>query len=216
MNRTRLLALLLSLAAVAGCKTINTFKTKSPDPGTNEGPWATVRNASTRRGIIYDEFQQRAMATATYLSPGVREARTRRLGEWLGWTDKELADHLAAEAAEAARYDDFLLAFFCPDRRSNDLDSRNSVWRLALRLDDGTEVVTRDATVVDTNATLVNLLRYLSAFDTVYRVRFNRVAGAPLQGRRFTFQIASALGKIELVYGDGAIGPDRPEGSLPQ
>ena len=154
MTRAWRIALLtLALAAgLAGCKTINSFKTKSPDPGRNEGAWATLRNAATRRSVIYDQFQERAMATATYLSPVVREQRTRRLGEWLGWTDKELADHLAAEAAEAAKYDDFLLAFFTPDRKSNDLDARESVWRIAVRLDDGNEVVTRDATVLDANA----------------------------------------------------------------
>ena len=51
-------------------------------------------------------------------------------------------------------------------------------------------------------------------FDTVYRVRFNRVPGGPLAERPFTFVIASALGKIELGYGNAAVGPDRPEGSL--
>jgi hypothetical protein len=216
MTRSWRIALLtLALATgLAGCKTINSYKTKSPDPGRNEGPWATLRNGSTRRSIIYDQFQERAIATATYLSPVVREQRSRRMGEWLGWTDKELADRLASEAAEAAKYDDFLLAFFTPDRRANDLDARESVWRLAIRLDDKNEVVTRDATVVDLNATVTNLFPYISPFDTVYRVRFNKVPGASLSDRVFTLEIASALGRMELTYGDGAVGPDRPEGSI--
>jgi len=217
MSPSRCLVLLLSSAVAAGapgCKSVNALKTKAPDPGVNQGDWAVVRNANTRRALLYDQFQQRAIVTATYLSPPVREARTARLGEWLGWTQQELDARLKTEADEAAKYDDFLVALFTPDRRSNDLDSRESVWRLALRLDTGDEVVTHDATSIDVNATVANLFPYVSPFDVVYRVRFNRVAGGPLAERRFTLEIASALGKMELTFGDGAVGPERPEGAL--
>ncbi len=217
MSRARCLALLLAAAAAAGapgCKSVNALKTKAPDPGVNQGEWAAVRNGSTRRALLYDQFQQRAIVTATYLSPAVRQARAARLGEWLDWTQQELAARLKMESDEAARYDDFLIAFFTPDRRANDLDAKDSVWRLALQLDKGDEVVTRDATALDLDANIENLFPYVSHFDTVYRVRFNKVPGAPLAERRFTLVIASALGKMELTFGDGAIGPERPEGSL--
>jgi hypothetical protein len=219
MIRSWRIALVLVLAAVGSglaCKTINAAKTKAPDPGTNEGDWAAVRNASTRRAVLYDEFQQRALITVTYLSPAVREARTSRLGEWLGWTPQELADHLKAEAAEAARYDDFVAALFTADRKTNDLDSRSSVWRMAILLDDGGEVVTREATSLDADATVRNLFPYVSPFDEIYRIRFNRVPGGPLADRPFKLVIASAMGRLEMSYNDGAVGPDRPEGSLLQ
>jgi hypothetical protein len=215
MSASRHIALAAALAGAAlGCSSINVYKTKAPDPGTNEGRWAQFRNAATRRAIIYDQFQERAIATMTYLSPALREARARRLGEWLGWTQQELDDRLAKEAAEAAKYDDFLLAFFTTDRKSNDLDAKSSVWRLAVRLDTGNEVVTHDATALDADATVRNLFPYVSPFDVIYRVRFNRVPGGSLQDRRFTLIIASAWGKMDIDFGDGAIGPDKPEGSF--
>jgi hypothetical protein len=217
MTRSWRVASLLAVAAAvgaAGCTTVNYYRTKAPDPGRNEGEWAAIRNSNTRRAILYDQFQQRAMATATYLSPVVREARTRRLGEWLGWTQKELDERLRAEAAEAAKYDDFQLAVFTSQRKSNDLDAKSSIWRLALQLDTGDEVVTRDATALDANATVTGLFPYVGGFDTVYRIRFNRVPGGPLAERPFALVIASALGRMELHYGDGSVGPDRPEGSL--
>jgi hypothetical protein len=200
-------------AAGLGCKGINALKTKAPDPAPNEGEWASVRDLATRRGVVFDRFQERAIVTMTYLSPGVREARSRRLGEWLGWTDKELQDRLKAEAAEAAKYEDFVVAVFTTDRKANDLDSKNSVWRLAVRLDDGNELVTRDATALDANVTVRNLYPYVSPFDTVYRIRLNRAPGGPLEKRTFIFEMASAMGRMELVFGDGAVGPDKPMGS---
>lgn len=210
----RILPILAAVGAGAlGCSGINALKTKAPDPGTTEGDWAVIRNAATRRAIVYDEFQHRATVTVTYLAPAVREARARRLNQWLGWTQQELANRLETEATEGARYDDFLVAFFTSDRHSNDLDSRTSVWRIAVRLENGDEVITHDAQALDANATVSSLFPYVSPFDTVYRVRFSRVPGPPLEQRRFTLELASALGKMELTFGDGAIGPDRPQGS---
>ncbi|HET6414580.1 MAG TPA: hypothetical protein VFG53_21205 [Anaeromyxobacter sp.] len=206
------LSTVAAAALALGCGAINTVRTKAPDPAVNEGEWAALRNLSTRRAVLYDEFQYRATVTATYLSPQLREARAQRLAKWLGLTDKELADRLAQEVAEAAKFEDFTVSLFTADRSANDLDAKKSVWRLALRLEDGSEILTHDAEVLEPDATVRNLYPYVSPFDVVYRVRFNRAPGASLGGRLFTFELASALGKAELHYGDGAVGPDLPFG----
>lgn len=209
----RKVAVLAVLGASLGCSTIDTIKLASPEPTPTEGSWAEARNAVTRREFIYDQVVHRATVTATYLSPSVREARARRLQEWLGWTPEELTRRLESEAAEAAKYDDFVVSLFTYESKANDLDAPESIWRLALVLDDGKEVVTHDAKALDVNATLSNLFPAIGKFDTVYRVRFNRVAGAPLQERKFTFVVASALGMMQLRFGDGTVGPDRPQGT---
>ena len=191
-----------------GCAEVNALKTKAPDPGTREGEWATKRNLATRRGSLYDRFEHRATSTVTYLSPGVRAARARRLGVWLGWTQQELDRHLAAEAAEAERYEDFIVAFYTSDRHANDLDSTSSVWRLALDLGEGQQLVTRDVTALDRNATIMHLFPYVGVFDTVYRVRFDRTPGEPLESRIFQLVLASAMGKMEIDFIPGEVGPD--------
>ena len=81
-------ALAAAALAAAGCHP------RSPLPMTREGEWALTRDAATRRAVLYDGFKHRATGTATHLSLAVREARARRLGEWLGWTDQELATRL--------------------------------------------------------------------------------------------------------------------------
>ena len=120
-----------------------------------------------------------------------------------------------AEEAEAAKYDDFIVALYTADRKSNDLDSKKSVWRLALELGGGEELVSKDAQALDADATLTKLYPYVSLFDNVYRIRFNRAPGRSLDGRTFSLAITSAIGKMELTFGDGARGPDRPETSPP-
>jgi hypothetical protein len=165
--------------------------------------------------MLYDRFVHRATVTATYLGPKERDARVRRLAEWLGWTEQERVAQVKAEQAEEAKYDDFIVAFYSADRKANDLDARDSVWRLSLGLGAGDELVTHDVRVLDPNATLTRLFPYVSPFDTLYRIRFNRAPGAPLDGRTFKLAIASAIGRMELTFGDGAVGPDEPETSPP-
>jgi hypothetical protein len=204
-----------AMAVTTGCGGLNALRTKAPDPGTREGEWALVRDAATRRAMLYDRFVHRATVTATYLGPKERDARVRRLAEWMGWTDEERAAQVKAEEAEAAKYDDFIVAFYTADRKANDLDAQNSVWRLSLDLGAGEQVVTRDVQVLEPNANVTRLFPYVSPFDDVYRVRFNRVKGGPLDGRTFDLAIASAIGRMELTFGDGAVGPDQPETSPP-
>jgi len=136
-------------------------------------------------------------------------ARARRLGEWLGWTQQELDRHLAAEATEAARYDDFLVAFYATDRHANDLDAPQSVWRVALVLGEGRELLTHDVTALEANTTLLHLYPYIGVFDTVYRVRFDRVPGPPLSDHTFQLELGSAMGKMEIAFRPGEVGPDK-------
>ena len=199
----------LALAVAGGCAQVNALKTKAPDPGTREGEWAARRNQATRRASLYDRFEHRATVTVTYLSPEVRMARARRLGEWLGWTQQELDRHLADEAAEAGRYEDFVIAFYTSDRHANDLDATQSVWRVALDVGGGQEFVTHDVTALESNTTLVHLYPYVGVFDVVYRVRFNRQSGAPLSERTFTLELGSAMGKMEIAFIPGEVGPDK-------
>ncbi|HVO19776.1 MAG TPA: hypothetical protein VMU15_11005 [Anaeromyxobacter sp.] len=215
MTGRGILAAAALLTAGAGCGSINALKTKAPDPGTREGDWAAVRNAATRRAVLYDRFVHRATVTATYLGPAERRARVARLAHWLDWTEEERATRQKAEDAEAARYDDFLVALYTADHRDNDLDSQRSIWRVALDLPGGKgkDLVTRDAKVQDVDATLRNLFPFLGPFEIVYRVRFPRMSGPPLSGGAFTLELSSALGKLELPFGNGAVGPDRPEGA---
>jgi len=212
MTGRGILAAAALLAAGAGCSSINEFKTKKPEPGTREGDWAMIRDAATRRAVLYDRFVHRATVTATYLGPAQRRARVDRLAKWLDWTEEERVARQKAEDAEAAKYDDFLVSLYTSDHHDNDLDAKRSIWRVALDLADGKDVVSHDATVMDTDATLRNLFPYLGPFEIVYRVRFPRADGPPLSGQAFTLEFSSALGKLELSFGNGLLGPDRPEG----
>jgi len=197
MSRAALAALLL---AASGCATVAArLPPRAPDPLPDRGDWAVARDGASRRVQLYDGFVHRATASATWLSLPVREAATRRLAAWQGWTAAEVEAALAVDRTEAAKGEEFLVSLYTADRRANDLDGSPSIWHI--EIDDGQLVspaTSRQA--VPDDATLRQLFTYVGAFDTVYRVRVPW-SGTALAGRPFKLRLASALGKLELDFG---------------
>ncbi|HEY6006164.1 MAG TPA: hypothetical protein VIV57_25010 [Anaeromyxobacter sp.] len=211
MTASLRLAAAAALVALAGCP----FHPRAPMPRPREGAWAMEREQETRRAILYDGLQHRATATGTYLSPAVREARARRLAEWLDWTPKELEDRLAQERAEAAAGEELVLAFFTAQPRENDLDAPRSIWRLVLKVGDE-DLLAKRVTSMNVDATIAELFPYVGPFDVVYRVLLPHSPSGPIVDRPFIVQLASALGKLELDFGAEILKPiDEPWQPVP-
>jgi hypothetical protein len=198
--------------ALSGCGAIQGVQSRlpprEPQPGPEAGEWAVLRDATTRREKLYDGFVHRADVTVTWLSAPVREAATRRLADWQAWGPEDLERALAADRVEAAKGEEFLVSLYTANPRHNDLDAKETVWRL--EIDDGT---TRSAatavTAVRADASIKQLFPYVGPFDQVYRVKVPWT-GAPLAGRPFTFRLASALGRLDLDYGSSGKQAERP------
>lgn len=189
-------AVALAALVASGCSLLS----PTPDPGPNQGPWAEARDAATRTQKVYDVLDDVAFATATWQSPAVRAARVERLAEWKGLAPAEREAMLASERAAAESGEEFLLAFFTAVRSANDLSRPGSTWDVSLRVEGGAPVAPAKVEWVRADATLRMLYPYVTDFDTLYRIRFPRVPGAPLATRPFQVRIASALGKIELSW----------------
>lgn len=199
IRRRAVLAALLAL----GCRAT---LSQQPVPGQNEGTWAEVRHRFTRSTKIYDRFDDKAFATATYQALPVRLARADRTADWRKMTATEREALLAAERGEAEKYEDFLLSFFVGvDFAANDLDAPRSVWRVALVVPGEGEVLPAKIEQVRKDAELTGLYPYVGHFDVVYRVRFPRWAGPkPLGEVPFVLRIAGSLGKVDLDWGKAA------------
>lgn len=205
MRRPAWLAAVLLLSA--GCGSGVPFR-RAPTPAPNAGDWGQVREEASRRGDLYDGFVHRAKASATWYSPAVREVGARRLAEWQGKNAEETEQAVARAKADAALGEEFIVAFFSAERRTNDLDAKGSVWHL--ELDDGeVRVPASQVVALTTDATIRQLFSYVDPFDVVYRVRF-RWTGAPLQGRPFTLRIGGGLGAVVLDFGPNGARPHVP------
>lgn len=207
MTRRRALALLaLALAGCGGVK--SRLPPREPQPGPEAGAYAELRDAVTRRARLYDGFVHRADVTATWLSPEVRDAGTRRMATWQGWSDAELEKALASQQADAAKGEQFLVSFYAADRKHNDLADPGSIWRIVL--DDGTlQVPAASVEIVPLDANTLQLFPFIGHFDTAYRVRVPWT-GPPLSGRPFSLRLLSSLGPLVLDFGPGGKPADRP------
>jgi hypothetical protein len=195
------------VATLAGCA----FLPRSPTPTTAEGEWAAKRDASTRRSFVYDGLKHRATAFGTHLSLAVREARARRLAEWLGWTPVELEQRLAKERKEAAESEEFEVALYTAEPRFNNLDAPKSDWRVALKVD-GADLLAKKITAEERDAATLALFPFVGPFDTVYRIIVPMPQAGPVDGREYALELASALGKLTLDYGkpERTITPQQP------
>jgi hypothetical protein len=209
---TRRHSLALLALALAGCGAVQGVKSRlpprEPQPGPEDGAYADLRDAATRKARLYDGFVHRADVTVTWLSPEVRDAGTRRLAEWQGWSTVELEAALAAQHAEAAKGEQFLISLYTADRKHNDLADPGSIWRI--QLDDGTTRAAAAAVeVVPRDANTRQLFPFVGSFDLVYRARVPWT-GEPLAGRGFSLKLMSALGPLVLDFTPGASQSDRP------
>jgi hypothetical protein len=200
---TRLLAAALVSLALAACGAVQSVKShlppREPVAGPDDAAYVALREASSRRDRLYDGFVHRADLNGTWLSPEVRQAVTRRLADWQGWSPAELEAALKADRAEAEKGEQFLLALYTAERAHNDLSSQGSIWRVVL--DDGTtQVGAASVEQVNADANLRQLFPYIGTFDTVYRVRVPWT-GAPLAGRPFSLQVRGSLGALVLDFG---------------
>lgn len=183
----------LALVAVSACA----FGPE-PRPTSAEGGWATSRDRATRSGKIYDGLATNAFVRTVYLPREVRDARVARISEWKVLSTEETERLLIAERDAAARWEEFLVFLFTPDFSANDLDSKRSVWRLALVVPGSTDVLPESIEQLRPDALVKALHPEIGDFDTVYKVRFPRLQ--ELGGKHFVFRLAGAKGRIDMQY----------------
>lgn len=196
-------AAVLAAALAAGCGTLRS----APVPEIYEGTWPEERDAATRQADLYDGFEHRANVWVVRLTPAVREERARRLSDWLHWPGAELAARLAVERDEVAKWDEYVVLLYTADRKWNDLDAVQSIWRLEFDMGGGEEIVGR-AVALERDASFEALFPLGGPFDVAYRVRFPRYDAEPVP-RPGVLRFSSALGEMQFPYTPGAK-PVRP------
>ena len=172
-----------------------------PRPPIDQGDWPALRGRMTRAGKLYDGLATNAFAQAVYLPREVREARVARVAAWKAFTVEETERMLVAERDDAARFEEFLLSLFTPESADNDLDTPKSIWRVALVMAGGEDILPASIQLIRPDSMLRALHPEIGDFDVVYRVRFPRTR--PLADRPFTLRLAGAKGRIDLKYGPG-------------
>lgn len=176
---------------------------ESPDPKAEERYQAALARVTEHREV-YSGLDTRLYCAATYQSPEFREARVRRQALFQTWPEAKLDDALARERADAAQFHEVVFGVSIVDRRFDDFDSKNTIWRLSLATDQGEVIPLAIRRVGRANQDMRAYYPYLGDFWTMYTVRFPlAVGGRPLVGpttRALVFRMSSTQGQVEMAF----------------
>jgi hypothetical protein len=155
------------------------------------------------RGEVYDGFDTRMFAGATFQTMSFREARVRRLAEFQFLPKLRVEELLAKERTEDAQFNEFFLGVHVNDSRFEDLSTRHSIWRVVM-LTPSVEVEPVSIERIGrANLDLRSMYPYLGVFWVAYRVRFPKALadGTPVipdSATHVHLRLASTLGHAEL------------------
>jgi hypothetical protein len=170
-------------------------------------PYRVVLQRWTKQQKVYRHFAAKIFVTSTYFSPELREAYILRRARVLGLPEARVRLLRDQHSRDAERYHEFLVSVYTGDRRWNDLDDAESMWRITLSNDRGNEVSPVAVEREDArHGDLTAYFPYITVFQKAYIVRFPRVIlemNAPLLGadvNAFSMRFLSGVAVAELKW----------------
>ncbi len=134
-------------------------------------------NRWTSNKKIYDGLAARLFIGATYETLAFRKAYVERYAEDYELDESYKKELLEREKAEEEKYNEFFIAAYSPEESWNDLDKRNSVWKLYLEDGTGSRVAPITITKVDSSDPRVReFFPYLDLWSYGYDVKFPKYA----------------------------------------
>jgi hypothetical protein len=151
-----------------------------------------------KKASIYDGFQSRAFFKVIYRSTEVRERYVEAIAEMESLTESEREALRKKEMEEDSKYFDFCVVLSTTEFKVNDLDSKNSVWKVFLESPDGTREYPVEIKEIKADSRVKLLYPGVSRFGKFYHIRFERGAIKSIEGTNLVF--SSALGRSVFKY----------------
>jgi hypothetical protein len=156
------------------------------------------------RAEVYEGFDTRIFAAATFQSAEFREARVQRRAEFQFLPKPRVEELLAAERAEDTQFNEFHMGVHVNDPKFEDFAlPKTSIWRIVLLTPVGEVEPVSVERVGRATLDMRAYYPYLGVFWVAYKVRFPKVQkdGTPIipdSASYVTLRLASALGHAEL------------------
>jgi len=202
---------ILALCIVlSGCQSVGTIEKiySSQDPY-HGGNYREAVNRWTRKIRIYvGGFDLELIAAATFKSPAFREAYTQEYARKYKLSASEKKKMLQDQKNAAAMFNEFMVSAFTPEKRRNDFNEKNTIWKVYLTRDHTTRVQPAEVRrIKNVDAVITHFYPYVSPWDVVYLLRFPKT----IPGTRepvisdpdapFKLVVAGVRGSAEMVWG---------------
>ncbi len=164
------ISIMLVSLVFAGC-TMLAEKPGQPE----EVDYYSILERWTRTERVYSGVEVTLHIDVVYMG---REMRTAYLQEYagrLGLTEEKKESLKRAELSKLEEYNEFILVAATPVEEWNDLDSKDSIWRLYLVDEDGDRVEPVEIERLDRDAILREFFPFIDEWSTPYRVIFPRL-----------------------------------------
>lgn len=199
-------AALCLLVFAAGCKSgPPTFGDPAPklQDGTAESAYRDLLKRYSGTAEVYSNFDTHLFTGGTFQTWPFREARVRRMAQFLAMTPAEIEQRLLEERADWEQHYVFDLGTWTQDPKYDDFDTKKSIWRIALVTGRGEVLPTEIKRVQRVDHNLRALYPYMGMFWVHYRVKFPKTLadGTPVVPKgteEVMLRVASTLGKAEL------------------
>jgi len=164
--RTLFMAVIAVVFLIAGCGGARPV----PEP-----EYSDVLSRWTRSAKVFDGIDARIYLSATYKDTSYIAAYVLRYSKAYK-LDEDYAMALSErELGEADKYNEFFISVYTPDESWNDLEKRDSIWRLYLEDGTGARLLPVSITRVDKGDPLVReFFPYFDMWSAAYRVKFPR------------------------------------------
>jgi hypothetical protein len=200
---SRLLArsLSLSLLGLIACRSL-----PFPEPHL-EGEYGMLLKKWTRQKALYSGLETRAFAQVVYHAPELVDAQAVKVADMRAEPAPQRGRTIQAMRAEAST-PTFMVILRTPDRNWNDLESKKSIWRIAIDYGAGQYEPTKVERIERPfSAELQTLYPYIDEYSVAYRIHFP-ASSAPIPPPTGTQRvlprlvIAGALGQMDFDWAE--------------
>ncbi|MBI5561529.1 MAG: hypothetical protein HY894_01555 [Deltaproteobacteria bacterium] len=168
LGSAALAAVVIAALCLGGCAAVG-----------SQPPYQDVLAQWTRSEKVFVGLDARIYLSATYKDPSFIASYVDRYAAAYKLDDAYKAALLEREKEEAERYNEFFAAVYTPEDSWNDLQNKDSIWRLYLEDGTGARLAPISITRVDKSDPLLReFFPYFDMWSSGYRVKFPKYSDA--------------------------------------
>jgi len=204
----KIFPVLIVIALCLGCRGFGPVERlkESYDPY-HGGQYKASLTDWSREARIYRGLGVELIVTATFKSSKFRDAYSNEYARAYKLSDSEKIKLLKDQKNAALAYNDFLLAAYVPDKKLNDFNKKDSIWKLYLTAGkDGRIAPLEIRKIKKVDAVITHFFPYITPWKSVYLVKFSAIS--PTTGNsmndggteKIKLIITGVLGSAEMVW----------------
>jgi hypothetical protein len=200
--------MLVVIVTLSGCAGVKNQGSAEQLPGPEKKTiYRDVMEAWTQEGRIYDGLLTQLISKVTFKSAVFRQAYTEeysRLYNIEGW---EYDKRVMQERKEAAKYHDFVMAAYVPEKKWDDFSKKTSMWKIYITRDHVEQIRPLEIRKLKKKDPLIDYFYpYVTTWKSIYHVRFPvfdpKSDSQPIGGTDdvLTLVMTSVIGSVEFKW----------------